>query len=119
MTMLRGSTSTGSLNTKSKRADVDQNNIVHACVTSRDSVLDGRTVRDGPVGVDTLGRFLSEVVLEELLNLQIRNTNRTEDDFVDILLLNVGVGFKVWRKRSVLNSSNLRVSEKSFPSSKL
>jgi len=82
---------TGGLDTESKRVDVDEDHVARAFITSEDSALDGRAVRDGLIGVDTLGGFLSEVVLEELLNLG--NTGRTtdEDDFVDILLLNVSV----------------------------
>lgn len=55
----------GSLDSESERVDVDEghHDVVRAFVTSEDSA-----VRDGLVGIDILGGFLSKV---ELLNLGI------------------------------------------------
>lgn len=64
-----GEDTTGSLDTKSKRADIDENNVSSSFSARQDSTLNSGTVSDGLIGIDSLGRFLAtEELLEELLN---------------------------------------------------
>lgn len=49
-----GHDATGGLDTESERADIDEDDIGHTLVTSEDTTLDGGTIGDGLIGVDTL-----------------------------------------------------------------
>jgi len=60
---------TGGLDTESEGVDVDKDNITQALVAGEDTTLNSGTISNSFVGVNTLGRLLSEVLLEELLNL--------------------------------------------------
>jgi len=65
-----GEDTASSLDTKGKRADIDENNISSSFGARKDSSLNGGTVSDGLIRVDSLGRFLAtEELLEKLLNL--------------------------------------------------
>ena len=64
-----GKDTASSLNTEGKRADIDENNISSSFSTREDSTLNGGTVSDGLIRVDSFGRFLAtEELFEELLN---------------------------------------------------
>ena len=73
-----GHDATSCLDTKSEGVDVDENDIAQALITSEDTSLNGSTIGNGLIGVDALGRFLSEVLLEELLDLG--DTGRATDE---------------------------------------
>ena len=64
-----GHYTTGGLDTESERVDVDEEDVTQGVVATEDTTLDGSTIGNSLIGVDTLGRLLSEVLLEELLNL--------------------------------------------------
>lgn len=51
--------STGGFDTESEGTDIDEDDIFSAFFTGEDTALDGGTVGDGFVGVDSLGRFLA------------------------------------------------------------
>ena len=72
-----GHNTAGGLNTKCERVDVNENDIAERLITREDTTLDGSTIRDSLVGVDTLRGLLAEVLLQELLNLG--NTSGTTD----------------------------------------
>jgi hypothetical protein len=58
-----------SLDTNAEWADIDENNVSSSFGTREDSTLNGGTVSDGLIRVDSLRRFLAtEELLEELLN---------------------------------------------------
>src|SRR5258705_3782615 len=87
-----GENTTSSLDTKCKRTNIDEDDLFGSNFAGEDTTLDGSTVSNGLIRVDTLGRLLAaEVLLEKLLNL--RDTGRTtnKDDLVDILLFDIGV----------------------------
>ncbi|KAF5326355.1 hypothetical protein D9611_000923 [Ephemerocybe angulata] len=87
-----GEDTTGGLDTEGEGADIDEDDISGSLSSREDTTLDGSTVGDGLIGVDSLGGLLAvEVLLEELLDLG--DTGRTTDknDLVDILLLDVGI----------------------------
>ena len=73
-----GHDATSCLDTKSEGVDVDENDIAQALITSEDTSLNSSTIGNGLIGVDALGRFLSEVLLEELLDLG--DTGRATDE---------------------------------------
>lgn len=58
------------LDTERERADIDKDDITEVLITGKNAALDGSTVSDSLVGVDTLRQLLVEVLLEELLDLQ-------------------------------------------------
>ena len=65
-----GEDTASSLDTKGKRADIDENNIISSFRAREDSTLNGGTVSDRLIRVYSFGRFLAtEELLEELLNL--------------------------------------------------
>ena len=73
-----GHDTSGGLDTHGQGADIDQQNVRAGLLSAQDTTLDGSTVSNGLIRVDTLGRLLSvEEVLEELLNLG--NTGGTSD----------------------------------------
>jgi hypothetical protein len=105
-----GHDSTGRLDTHSQGADIDQEDTGRALLARKDTTLDGGTVRDSLVRVDSLGGLLAvEVLLEELLdlgnsggstdqdNLVVRwcilrhRTERFSTHVVNLLLLDTGV----------------------------
>ena len=71
---------TGSLDAERERADIDEDNILGAFLTRKDTALYGGTVSDGLIGVDSLRWLLAtEELLEELLDL--RNTSRAANKY--------------------------------------
>ena len=54
-----GEDTASSFDTESKRADIDENNVSSSFGTREDSTLNGGTVSDGLIRVDSLGRFLA------------------------------------------------------------
>ena len=72
-----GHDTAGGLDAQSQGADIDEDDITKTLITSKNTTLDGSTISDGLIGVDSLGRFLSKVLLEELLDLG--DTGRTAD----------------------------------------
>jgi hypothetical protein len=64
-----GEDTASSLDTEGKRADIDENNVSSSFGAREDSTLNGGTISDSLIGIDSLGRFLAtEELLEELLN---------------------------------------------------
>jgi hypothetical protein len=56
--------------TESEGADIDEDNISESLLSGEDTSLNGGSVGDGLIGVDSLGGLLAvEVLLEELLDL--------------------------------------------------
>ena len=55
--------------TEGEGVDIDEDDITQALVAGKDTTLNGGTIGNGLIGVNTLGRLLSEVLLEKLLNL--------------------------------------------------
>jgi len=79
-----GEDSTGGLNTESERADIDEDDISGSFGTREDTTLDGSTISDGLIRVDSLGRLLAtEVLLEELLDLGDTSRTTNENDLVN------------------------------------
>lgn len=57
--------------TEGKRADVDEDDVIETGLSSENTGLDGGSIRDSLVGVDSLRGLLAvEVLLEELLDLR-------------------------------------------------
>ena len=71
---------TSGLDAKSEGVDVNKNDVAQALVTSEDTTLNGSTICNSLVGVNTLGRLLSEVLLEELLDLGDASGTADEND---------------------------------------
>ena len=87
-----GHDTTGGLNTESKGADIDEDDIGGTLSTGENTTLDSGTVGNSLIGVDALGGLLAtEEFLEELLNLGDTGRTTDKDDLIDILLLDVGV----------------------------
>mmetsp|Transcript_45726 Transcript_45726/g.111455 ORF Transcript_45726/g.111455 Transcript_45726/m.111455 type:complete len:378 (+) Transcript_45726:417-1550(+) len=89
-----GHDTTDSFDTLGKRSNIQQKNLA-CCVTTfsgKDTSLDGSSVGDSLVGVDTLGwLFSTEVFRDKLLNL--RNTSRSTDqnNLIDLALAQVSI----------------------------
>jgi len=78
MTVVRGMSeyATSSLDTECKSANIDEDNILGSNFAGENTTLDGSTVSNGLIRVDTIGRLLAaEVLFEKLLNL--RDTSGT------------------------------------------
>lgn len=73
-----GEDATSGLDTEGKRADVNEDDIFDTFLARQDTTLDGSTVGDGLIGVDSLGGLLAKVFLDELLDLG--DTSRTTDE---------------------------------------
>ena len=69
---------TGGFNTEGERVDIYEDNITQTLIASQDTTLDCSTVSNGLIRVDALGRLLSKVLFEELLDLG--NASRTTDE---------------------------------------
>ena len=81
---LRHDTSNG-LNSEGQGGDINDNNLPG--FTSEDSTLNGGTVGDSLIRVDTLVQLLSvKEVLEQLLDLGDTSGSSNEDDLVNLLL---------------------------------
>jgi hypothetical protein len=74
--------------TESERSDINKDNITQALIASEDTTLNGSTIGDGLIGVNSLGSLLSKVLLEELLNLGDTSGTADEND-----LQGMSVGF--------------------------
>jgi hypothetical protein len=76
-----GEDTSGGLNTKGKGADIDEDDVSGSFSAGEDSTLDGSTIGNSLIGVDSLGRLLStEVLLEELLNFGDTSGTTDEND---------------------------------------
>lgn len=76
-----GEDSASGLDTESKRAHVDKDEILGTLFTGKNTTLNGGTMSDSLVGVDTLGGLLStEIFLEELLDLGDTSGTTDEND---------------------------------------
>ncbi len=62
--------STSGPNTKSERENINENEIRHTHIAGKNTTLDSGTVGDSFIRVNTLTRFLAEILLEELLDLR-------------------------------------------------
>jgi len=79
-----GHDTSGGLNTHGQGADVDQQNVRAGLFSAQNTTLNGSTVSDGLVRVDTLGRLLSvEEILEKLLNLGNTGGTSNQDDLYE------------------------------------
>jgi hypothetical protein len=78
-----GHNTTSSLDTKSEWVDIDEDDVTQALVTSEDTTLNGSTICNSLIGIDTLGRLLSKVLLEELLDLGDTSRATDENDLQD------------------------------------
>ena len=64
-----GEDTASSLDTEGKRADIDENKFTSSFGARKDSTLNGGTISDGLIRINSLGRFLAtEKLFEELLN---------------------------------------------------
>ena len=81
-----GHDTTGSLNTDGEGVDIYEDDITQALVAGEDATLNGGTIGNSPVGVNALGRLLSEVLLEELLDLGDMGGTTDKDDLRDTLV---------------------------------
>ena len=79
-----GHDTTGGLDTESEGVNVDEDNVAQTFVTSEDTALNGSTIGDSLIRVDTLGGFLSKVLLEELLNLGNASGATDENDLRNV-----------------------------------
>lgn len=103
-----GEDTTSSLNSEGQGADINQYDIFGAFLTGQDTTLDSSTVSNSLIGVDTLRRFLAEVLLQELLNLWNTGGTPNKDNlelcirglnmahvkwfyFIDVLLVDFGI----------------------------
>jgi len=75
-----GHDTTDGLNTERERVDFGKDNITQALVASEDTAQNGSTVGGCLIRVDILGRPLSEVLLEELLDLGDTSGTTDEND---------------------------------------
>lgn len=75
----------GCFNIESERVGFNENDTAQVLVASEDATLNTSTVSDGLIRVDTLGRLLSEVPLEELLDLGDTSRTTDKDDLRNVL----------------------------------
>mmetsp|Transcript_4706 Transcript_4706/g.10345 ORF Transcript_4706/g.10345 Transcript_4706/m.10345 type:complete len:392 (+) Transcript_4706:682-1857(+) len=89
-----GHDSSDGFNTLGKRSDIQKKNFAGGITSfsGQNSSLDGSTVGDGFIGVDTLRRILSsEIFGNELLNLGNTSGSTDQHDFVDFTLAHIGI----------------------------
>jgi hypothetical protein len=83
------------LNTERKRDDIQKKEVLGLLVTSlvgEDSSLDGSTIGNSLIRVDRLVQLLTvKEVLKERLNLGNTGGTTDKDNFVDILLIDLGI----------------------------
>lgn len=87
-----GHDSTSGLNTKGKRVDIHEDNLLGPLLSGENTSLNSSTKGDSLIRVDTLGGLLTtKVLLNESLNLG--NTGRTTDknNVINLSLLDVGI----------------------------
>lgn len=118
-----GEISTSGPNTECEGADIDENDVNGSFGTREDATLDGGTIGNSPLRVDSLGKLLfTEKLPEELLGLVDTFGATNRDDLVDLVLLDVSVFQDLFNKFYGLPGEFLElggwVSEKSLPSSK-
>jgi hypothetical protein len=81
-----GHDTAGGLDTEGKGANVDEEQALAALLAGKNTTLDGSTVGDSLVGVDTLGRLLAvKVLLEELLDLGDTGGTTNENDLISVV----------------------------------
>jgi len=83
------------LNTLGKRGDIEEEEILDGLgtLTGEDGGLDGSTEGDGLIGVDGSVKLLAaEEVLEHGLDLGDSSGTTNKDDFVDLVLGDLGIG---------------------------
>jgi len=89
-----GHDSSDGLNTKGKWGNINEEDILglFRLLTTEDTTLNGGTVSDSLVWVDTsVWLFTIEVVLDELLNLWDSSGSTDKYDLIDLALLHTGV----------------------------
>ena len=89
-----GHDTSNGLDTLGKRSDIEQQNVASGISTlsGQDTSLDGGTVGNGLIGVDSLGWFLaSKELRDELLDLGDTGGSSDKDNLVDLALGNVGI----------------------------
>ena len=79
-----GHDTTSGLDTESEGVDVNEDDVVQGLVVGEDTTLNGSTIGNSFIRVDTLGGFLSEVLLEELLNLGDASGTTDENDLRNV-----------------------------------
>lgn len=76
-----GHDTTGSLDTESKRADINKDDVFSVGLAGKDSTLDSRTVSNSLIRVNSLGRLLAtKVFLKKLLHLGDTSGTTDKDD---------------------------------------
>jgi len=96
-----GQDTTGGLDTEGEGINVSEDDIAQALIASEDSTLNGSTIGDSLIGVDTFGRHLSEVLLEELLELVDTSRATDENNLQDMLVEVARTAFVELRCRCV------------------
>ena len=87
-----GHDSSDSLDSHGERVHVEQNDVSSVLLSRDDSSLNGGSVGNGLIGVDSTRGLLSvEELLDELLNLGDSSGSSDENDLVNVLLLEVSV----------------------------
>jgi len=82
----RSHNTTNGLNTKGKRGDIDEKNILglFSSLATEDTTLDGSTIGNGFIWVNTSVGFLTvEEVLNKLLDLRNTSGSTNKNNFVD------------------------------------
>jgi len=90
-----GHDTTGSLDTKGKRSDIEKKHVTSlgAGVASEDSSLDSCTIGNSLIGVDrAVGLLATEEVADHLLDAGDTSGTTDKDDLVDGRLVHLGVG---------------------------
>jgi len=75
-----GHNTASGLDTESEGVNVDENDVAQTFVSSEDTTLNGSTIGNSFIRVNTLGGLLSKVLLEELLNLGDASGATDEND---------------------------------------
>jgi hypothetical protein len=86
-----GHNATSGLDTKGKRVDIHEDDVLSAGVTGENTTLNSGTESDSLIGVDILASLLSEVLLKHLLNLGDTSRTTNEDNVIDVALLHLSV----------------------------
>lgn len=86
-----GHDTTSGLNTKSKRVDIHENEVVGSGVTGENTTLNSSAVSDSLIGVDILASLLSEELLKHGLDLGNTSGTTNENNVVNVALLHLGV----------------------------
>jgi hypothetical protein len=79
------------LDTKSKRVDIHEDDLLGLLLAGKNTTLNGGAVSDSLIRVDTLGSLLSEELLEHSLDLGNTGGATDKNDVVDVALLELRI----------------------------